>query len=80
MIFLSTYHIEQHYLAGTDSRRPVYVLQLYLACLAIGVETGVFSSYGGNVLNRLKAAFDKGDLETARLEQVSTQHTFTGRE
>ncbi|KAI0223377.1 N-acetylneuraminate lyase [Lamellibrachia satsuma] len=43
--------------------------ELYLACLAIGVETGVFSSYGGNVLNRLKAAFDKGDLETARLEQ-----------
>ena len=46
-------------------------LQLYLACLAIGVETGVMNSFTGNVLRRLKAAFDKGDLETARLEQVS---------
>ena len=29
------------------------------------------NSFTGNVLRRLKAAFDKGDLETARLEQVS---------
>ncbi|KAK2172737.1 hypothetical protein NP493_934g00027 [Ridgeia piscesae] len=42
---------------------------IYLACLALGVDTGVMNGYSGHVLNRLKAAFEKGDLEAARLEQ-----------
>ncbi|KAK2159421.1 hypothetical protein NP493_1719g00026 [Ridgeia piscesae] len=50
------------------------VLQMFLACLALGVDTGVMYGYNGHVLNRLKAAFEKGDMETARLEQQNWRH------
>ena len=47
-------------------------MQLFLEGLAIGLETTIMTSFFGKIMNRLKAAFDKGDMETARLEQVKT--------
>lgn len=43
--------------------------ELYLEGLSIGIESTVMTSYHGIILNRCKAAFDKGDLATARKEQ-----------
>ena len=43
---------------------------MYLEGLSIGVELNIINSYNGNVLNRVREAFKKGDLETARREQV----------
>jgi len=44
--------------------------ETYLEALALGMEVTIFNSYLGHVLRRLKEAFDKGDLQTARNEQV----------
>jgi dihydrodipicolinate synthase/N-acetylneuraminate lyase len=44
--------------------------ELYLATLAIGIEENIGQSFLGRVLIRMKEAFDKGDLSTARAEQV----------
>jgi N-acetylneuraminate lyase len=43
--------------------------ELFLEALAIGIDVTICNSYLGHVLNRLKEAFDKADLTTARLEQ-----------
>jgi dihydrodipicolinate synthase/N-acetylneuraminate lyase len=44
--------------------------EIYLAALAIGIKENVGQSFLGRVLLRMKEAFDKGDLATARMEQV----------
>jgi len=41
----------------------------YLEALAIGMDITICSSFLGHVLARLKEAFDRGDMATARLEQ-----------
>jgi len=41
----------------------------YLESLAIGMDVTIPNSYIGHVLNRCKAAFDRGDMKSARLEQ-----------
>lgn len=46
---------------------------MYLQGLAIGIEDTIITTLTGNILNRLKAAFDKGDLATARKEQVQVK-------
>jgi len=43
--------------------------EMYLEALAIGMDITICDSFLGHVLTRLKEAFDKGDLATARLEQ-----------
>jgi N-acetylneuraminate lyase len=63
--------------------------ETYLEALAIGMDITICDSFLGHVLIRLKEAFDKGDLATARLEQnraievcsVKTKHglSFPGR-
>src|SRR6218665_1743541 len=44
--------------------------EVYLEALSIGIDVTICNSYLGHVLNRLKNAFDRGDIATARLEQV----------
>jgi len=44
--------------------------ETYLEGLAIGIEGNVTQSYNGLVLNRVKQAFDRGDLIAAREDQV----------
>jgi len=46
--------------------------ETYLEGLAIGIEGNIIQSYNGLVLQRVKQAFDCGDLTTARHEQVPT--------
>jgi len=43
--------------------------EMYLEALAIGMEITICDSFLGHVLSRLKEAFDRGDIATARLEQ-----------
>ena len=47
-----------------------FLLQTYLEGMGVGVMGNIISSFMGNVHNRMVAAFEKGDMETARLEQV----------
>ena len=47
------------------------LLQLYLEGLSLGVVGNIVNTYNGNTLNRLRAAFERGDLAAARLEQVT---------
>ncbi|CAL1540421.1 unnamed protein product [Lymnaea stagnalis] len=49
-------------MVGTDEQ--------LLTSLALGVRTPILSGYLGNIFKRLREAFDKGDLATARTEQV----------
>jgi len=43
--------------------------EIYLESLALGMDITIGTSFLGHVHNRLKAAFDRGDMQTARLEQ-----------
>lgn len=43
--------------------------EVYLEALSIGIDVTICNSYLGHVLNRLKNAFDRGDIAAARLEQ-----------
>ena len=45
---------------------------MFLAGLAVGAEVTVCNSYTGHVLNRIKDAFNKGDMKTARMWQVGS--------
>jgi N-acetylneuraminate lyase len=47
--------------------------ETYLAALAIGIEENVGQSFLGRIINRIKEAFDRGDMATARIEQVTCQ-------
>ena len=47
--------------------------EIYLPALAMGIEENVSQSFLGRILSRIKEAFDKGDMATARTEQVTFQ-------
>ena len=56
----------------------LYILsfQQFLEGLSIGLQANVIvGSYYGHVFNRLQEAFEKGDLATARKEQVGPPRT-----
>lgn len=44
--------------------------ETYLEGLAIGIEGAIIQSYDGLVLQRVKQAFSRGDLTSARQDQV----------
>jgi len=44
--------------------------ETFLQGLAMGIEITICSSFLGHVLNRLKDAFDRGDIPSARVEQA----------
>lgn len=58
---LSRHGDKYQILMGTD--------EIYLEGLSLGIEATICSSYLGNVLNRVKEAYDRGDIVTARKEQ-----------
>ena len=43
---------------------------MYLQALSIGCDTTIMNSYMGRVLNRLRDAYEKGDITEARKQQV----------
>ena len=45
---------------------------MYLQGLSIGTEVTIMNSYMGRVLNRVREAYEKGDFEEARKQQVNT--------
>ena len=47
------------------------LLKQLLSCLSLGIEVPVIASFLGQLFDKIKSAFDAGDMETARKYQVS---------
>ena len=49
-----------------------------LQALSIGCNTAIMNSYMGRVLNRLRDAYEKGDITEARKQQVDVDDHCAG--
>jgi N-acetylneuraminate lyase len=65
--------VSMHTLLARHGSRVQVVLgsdETYLEGLAIGLSDNIIQSFMGHLLTRLKEAFDRKDLDAARLEQI----------
>ena len=54
----------------SDDPGLVHFLQTFMEGLTLGMDVTIMNSFDGKILNRVKAAFDRGDMATCFAEQV----------
>nr|KAG5710388.1 hypothetical protein BaRGS_022206 [Batillaria attramentaria] len=65
--------------AGGRYQMTIGTDEQFLMALSMGVDVPVLNSFLGDLYNRLKAAYDSGDKETAMKEQVLARKLFNLR-